>query len=71
MVHECRMQGAGDPSYYDRVPKLKQSMCGGIGRRLVAREQQDKATMGRGHISRRPLLIMSGANPDHMHSKSM
>ena len=31
MVHECRMQGAGDPSYYDRVPKLKQSMCGGIG----------------------------------------
>lgn len=33
MVHECRMQGAGSPSYYDRVPKLKQSMCGGIGRR--------------------------------------
>ncbi len=31
MVHECRMQGAGSPSYYDRVPKLKQSMCGGIG----------------------------------------
>lgn len=34
MVHNCRMQGAGDPSYYDRVEKLKQSMCGGIGRRL-------------------------------------
>lgn len=26
MVHECRMQGAGDPGYYDRVEKLKQSM---------------------------------------------
>ncbi len=35
MVHECRMQGAGSPSYYDRVPKLKQSMCGGIGRRII------------------------------------
>lgn len=42
-------------------------MCGGIGRHLVARERQDKATTGRGHISRRPLLIMSGANPDHIH----
>ena len=31
MVHKCRVQGAGVPSYYDRVPKLKQSMCGGIG----------------------------------------
>lgn len=45
-------------------------MCGGIGRRLVAREQQDKATMGRGHISRRPLLIMSGANPDRLHREN-
>ena len=35
MVHKCRMQGAGDPSYYDRVEKLKQSMCGGIGIRII------------------------------------
>jgi len=33
-VRKCRMQGAGSQSYYDRVEKLKQSMCGGIGRRL-------------------------------------
>ena len=26
MVHKCRVQGAGDPRYYDRVEKLKQSM---------------------------------------------
>ncbi len=38
MVHNCRMQGAGDPSYYDRVPKLKQSMYGGIGRRNAKRQ---------------------------------
>ena len=39
MVHECRMQGACSPSYYDRVEKLKQSMCGGIGRRIVTLER--------------------------------
>ncbi|GEO56751.1 hypothetical protein WCO01_19530 [Weissella confusa] len=32
MVHEYRMQGAGRLNYYDRVPKLKQRMCGGIGK---------------------------------------
>ena len=26
MVHKYRIQGAGSPSYYDRVEKLKQSM---------------------------------------------
>ena len=48
MVHKFRMQGAGSPSYYDRVEKLKQSMCGGIGRRLTIRCDTTRSWEGAG-----------------------
>lgn len=67
MVHECRMQGAGIPSYYDRVPKLKQSMCGGIGRRLVGLESNEMVLDGTWPLLKKPSTIMLGANPNRLH----